>query len=156
MLMDDTLFEYCEPNDADDFIVEGAVRPCCFGSPELSWHLGPREGCFDFAQRIGWGQMNQDLYFRKRWNAKMAACRKKGSLQKPHWGHIPGIHLVQCHAHGFDNAIMTVTFLSYSGFRATSCFRIVFVAGFHVYPSGTISLRLVSWKPPTYEAHLCS
>ena len=103
MLMDDTLCEYCEPNDADDFIVEGAVRPCCFGSPELPWHLGPREGCFDFAQRIGCGQMNQDLYFRKRWNAKMAACRKKGSLQKPHWGHIPGIHLVQCHAHGFDN-----------------------------------------------------
>ena len=88
MLMDDALCVYCEQNDAGDFLVEGAKGPCCFGSPKLP-------GCFDIAQLIGWEQMNQDLDFRKRWNKTMAACRKKGSLEKPHRCHIPGIHLVQ-------------------------------------------------------------
>ena len=103
MLMDDTLCVYCEQNDADDFIVEGAKGPCCFGQPKLPWRLGPWEGCYDIAQRIGWKQMNQDTYLRKRWNEMMAACRKKGSLEKPHWFHMHGIDLVQCHAHNFEN-----------------------------------------------------
>jgi hypothetical protein len=73
---------YCEQNEPGDFIPEAAMGPCCFGQPSLPWPLGPWEGCFDVAQRIGWEQMNQDTYLGKRWNAKMASCTKAEFLLK--------------------------------------------------------------------------